>query len=81
MIRKLILRPAAASGEQSAVGRAAQRSMTNGEKLNVPENAEVELTVHDVYVLPPTAVSDEERSEPCENCLQAGTRTPFAQRV
>jgi hypothetical protein len=35
--------------------------VTNGDKLNVPENAEVELTVHDPYVLPATATSDEER--------------------
>ncbi len=33
----------------------------NGEKLNVSENAEVEITVHDPYVLPPTATSEEER--------------------
>jgi hypothetical protein len=33
----------------------------NGEKLNVPENAEVELTVHDPYVVPPTAASETER--------------------
>ena len=35
--------------------------LTNGEKLNVPENAEVELTVHNPYVVPATAKSDEER--------------------
>lgn len=35
--------------------------ITNGEKLNVSENAEVEITVHDPYVLSPTATSDEER--------------------
>jgi hypothetical protein len=35
--------------------------VANGEKLNVPENAEVEITVHDPYVLPSTAASDEER--------------------
>ncbi len=35
--------------------------LTNGEKLNVPENAEVELTVHNPYVLPAKATSDEER--------------------
>jgi hypothetical protein len=33
----------------------------NGEKLSVPENAEVEITVHDPYVLPPTAATEEER--------------------
>ena len=35
--------------------------VANGEKLNVPENTEVEITVHNPYVLPPTAASDEER--------------------
>ena len=35
--------------------------VANGEKLNVQENTEVEITVHDPYVLPPTAASDEER--------------------
>ena len=33
----------------------------NGEKLNVPENAEVELTVRDPYIVPATAKSEEER--------------------
>ena len=33
----------------------------NGEKVNVSENAEVEITVHDPYGLTPTATSDEER--------------------
>jgi len=35
--------------------------ISNGEKLNVSENAEVEITVHDPHVLAPTATSDEER--------------------
>jgi hypothetical protein len=35
--------------------------LTNGEKLDVPENAEVELAVHDPYVLPAKATSAEER--------------------
>jgi hypothetical protein len=33
----------------------------NGEKLNVSENAEVEITVHDPHVVPATATSAEER--------------------
>ena len=33
----------------------------NGEKLNVSENAEVEITVHDPYIVSATATSDEER--------------------
>ncbi|MGH9967325.1 MAG: hypothetical protein ACREBG_05765 [Pyrinomonadaceae bacterium] len=35
--------------------------ISNGEKLNVSENAEVEISVHDPYVVPATATSDEER--------------------
>jgi len=35
--------------------------LANGEKLNVPENTEVELTVHNPYMVPATAKSDEER--------------------
>ena len=35
--------------------------LTNGEKLNVPENTEVELTLHNPYLVPPKATSDEER--------------------
>jgi hypothetical protein len=34
--------------------------LPNGEKLNVSENAEVEITVHNPYIVPSTA-SDEER--------------------
>jgi hypothetical protein len=49
----------------------------NGEKLNVSENAEVEITVHDPYVLAPTATSDEERERALPSCSQAGTRTHF----
>ena len=33
----------------------------NGEKLDVRENAEVELTVHDPYIVPATAKTAEER--------------------
>lgn len=35
--------------------------VTNGERLDVPENTEVELTVHDPYVLPAKATTAEER--------------------
>ena len=33
----------------------------NGKQLNVPENAEVELTVHDPYVLSAKATSEQQR--------------------
>ena len=36
-------------------------SVPNGENVNVAENAEVEITVHDPYVVSATATSDEER--------------------
>jgi hypothetical protein len=35
--------------------------ITNGDQLNVPENAEVELTVHDPDVLSAKAKTEEER--------------------
>jgi antitoxin component of MazEF toxin-antitoxin module len=35
--------------------------LTNGEKLNVPENSEVELTVHNPSVLPARPTSGEDR--------------------
>ena len=35
--------------------------ISNGEKLNVSENAEVEITGHEPNVLPPTATSEKER--------------------
>ena len=35
--------------------------LTNGEKLDVPENAEVELTVHNPYLVPAKATTDQER--------------------
>lgn len=35
--------------------------ISNGEKLNVSENAEVEITVHDPSGLPSTVSSNEER--------------------
>ena len=34
----------------------------NGEQLNVSENAEVEITIHDPSVSPTTATSDDERA-------------------
>ena len=33
----------------------------NGEKLDVPENAEVELTLENPYLVPPKATNEEER--------------------
>ncbi len=36
--------------------------VAQGEKLNVPENAEVEITVHNPYLLPPEITDPEERA-------------------
>jgi hypothetical protein len=35
--------------------------VTNGEKLSVPENAEVELIVHNPHVLPAKTTNEDER--------------------
>ena len=35
--------------------------VTNGERLNVPENTEVELTVHDPHVLPAKTSAEERK--------------------
>ena len=49
----------------------------NGKKVNVPENAEVEITVHDPYVLPPTAASDEERERALTELMESWRRHPL----
>ncbi len=49
----------------------------NGEKLNVPENTEVELTVHDPYILPPTATTDEERERALRELLESWRQHPL----
>lgn len=49
----------------------------NGERLNVPENAEVELTVHDPYILPPTATTDEERERALHELLESWRQYPL----
>ncbi len=49
----------------------------NGEKLNVPENAEVELTVHDPRLLPPTATTDEERERALRELLESWRQHPL----
>jgi hypothetical protein len=36
--------------------------VSQNEKLNVPENAEVEITVHNPYLLPPEIADTEERA-------------------
>jgi hypothetical protein len=51
--------------------------VTNGEKLNVPENAEVELTVHDPYVLPAKATTDEERQRALRELVESWEKHPL----
>ena len=51
--------------------------LTNGEKLNVPENAEVELTVHNPYVLPATATSEEERDLAVRELIESWEKHPL----
>ena len=49
----------------------------NGEKLNVSENAEVELTVHGPYILPATATSDEEREGALRELVESWEQHPL----
>ena len=49
----------------------------NGEKLNVSENAEVEITVHDPYVVPAKATSDEERERALRELMESWRQHPL----
>ena len=51
--------------------------LPNGEKLDVKENAEVELTVHDPYVLPAKATTDEERERALRDLLESWDKYPL----
>ncbi len=51
--------------------------ISNGEKLNVSENAEVEISVHDPHVLPPTATSDAERERALRELLASWDAHPL----
>ncbi|HKC62876.1 MAG TPA: hypothetical protein VKB86_04530 [Pyrinomonadaceae bacterium] len=52
--------------------------LTNGEKLNVLENAEVEITVHDSYLIPPKAASEEERERALQELLESWRQHPLS---
>lgn len=41
-----------------------------GEKLNVPENTEVEITIHNPYLLPPEIADPEERARSLRELVQ-----------
>ena len=49
----------------------------NDEKLNVQENAEVELTVNDPYIVPPTAANDEDRERALRELLESWRQHPL----
>jgi hypothetical protein len=49
----------------------------NGEKLDVPENAEVELTVHNPYVVPAKATTDEERQRALSELIESWEKHPL----
>jgi hypothetical protein len=49
----------------------------NGETLNVSENAEVEITVHDPYVVPAKATSDEERDRALRELMESWQQHPL----
>jgi hypothetical protein len=51
--------------------------LTNGEKLNVPENTEVELTVHNPYLVPAKATSDEERERALRELIESWEKYPL----
>ena len=56
--------------------------VTNGEILNVPENTEVELTVHDPYVLPAKATTAEERERALRELIESSSvPCPLPQRL
>jgi len=49
----------------------------NGENVNVAENAEVEITVHDPYVVSATATSDEERERALRELIESWQQHPL----
>ena len=49
----------------------------NGEKLNVPENAEVEITVHDPYVIPPRVTDEAERARIMQELVESWNQHPL----
>lgn len=52
--------------------------ITNGDKLDVPENAEVELIVHNPTVLPATAMNDDERERALRALMESWEQHPLA---
>ena len=52
--------------------------VTNAGELNVAENSEIELTVHNPYVLPPTAGSEEETARALGELVESWERHPIS---
>ncbi len=51
--------------------------VANGEKLNVPENTEVELTVHNPCIVPATAKNEEERERAWRELVESWDAYPL----
>ena len=52
--------------------------MSNGDEVNMPENTEVELTVHDPYLLPATATTAEERGRALKDLVESWKDHPLS---
>ena len=55
--------------------------MPNGEKLNIMEKSEVEITVHNPYVLPSSATSDEERERALYELMESWQQHPLTEEA
>jgi len=51
--------------------------VAKGEKLNVPENAEVEITVHDPYLIPPRVTDEAERARIMQELFESWDKHPL----
>jgi hypothetical protein len=49
-----------------------------GEKLNVPENTEMDITIHNPYLLPPEIADPEERAAVQRDVAQSMKANSFA---
>jgi hypothetical protein len=51
--------------------------VSNGERLNVRENSEVEITVHDPYVIPPRVTDEAERGRIMQELIEGWRQHPL----
>lgn len=49
----------------------------DGEKLNVRENTEVEITVHDPYLIPPRVTDEAERARIMQELVESWNQHPL----